>query len=855
VRIVIDFQSSPQGDAKVDAALALARQLASYSGRHTLWIAFSQQSEINVAALRAAFASVLPPPQLVVYDTPASDGSERTDHIIALVRDNFFAALGVDLVFTPGWSDLGASSRRALRSPLARFISAVSIADVAAAERCNRPNHFQHVNLVLAMSPAIAAALRTAAADAQVVEIGGTLPEAAQRIWNAIEEAGRQRTTASPMASPIVPAMRPKLAWIAPLSQQHDGTTEYAHTLPYALAQHYDIHLVAPLPAWPRLEHGPLPLQAPAWFAQHANDFDRIVYLFDNSEAHGFMIDLLARFPGTVILDNFFLGDAINSTDRDTATPRALRRALYYSHGYRAVVQCATLGTPAAIERYPANKAVLDRAAGVIARAPHMAALADVWYGLESSNHWRILSKPETDADTVTLAARYVAVIEEMTVNNPGSHYRALLRELATLGMPSDPRQPELIAAARAIAANQWPLRPRQLLVDVSAMVQLDMKTGISRVVRSILLSLLEEPPAGYRVEPVYADGAGGRYRYARQFGFSIVGAENPGLDDAPIEHQPGDIFLGLDLSPSTTTHNAALLDEMRERGMRVCFVLYDMLPLLQREAFAYGSSEYFERYLETIARRADGLVCISRAVADELLTWIKAHPPLRATPLQISYFHLGADIGASVPSMGLQPNADQVFKQIAQRPTLLMVGTVEPRKGHEQALTACELLWVQGVKVNLVIVGKPGWLVERLLKKLDNHPQLGTQLFWFPSASDEMLTKLYEACSALLAASSGEGFGLPLIEAARHGLPIIARDLPVFREVSGEYAFYFTGNSGLDLAQAISLWITLYEAGQIQPSAGMPWLSWCESARQLLSAVVDGNSYRTVDAATGGQG
>jgi glycosyltransferase involved in cell wall biosynthesis len=285
----------------------------------------------------------------------------------------------------------------------------------------------------------------------------------------------------------------------------------------------------------------------------------------------------------------------------------------------------------------------------------------------------------------------------------------------------------------------------------------------------------------------------------------------------------------------------------MRNHGIAIHFVVYDMLPLLQPDAFAYGSTAYFQRHIETIAQQADSLVCISRAVADELAEWLAAHPPPRAAPLRIGYFHLGADLAASAPSTGLPANAQQVLDRVAQCPTLLMVGTVEPRKGHEQALAACELLWSRGVAVNLVIVGKPGWLVERLIRKIEKHPRLDENLFWLPGASDDMLTRLYESCAALLAASKGEGFGLPLIEAARHGLPIVARDLPVFREVGGQHAFYFDGADAAALAAAIGDWLALHAGGQAPPSRGMPWLNWAQSTQQLLTAVLGRECYRSV--------
>jgi hypothetical protein len=115
----------------------------------------------------------------------------------------------------------------------------------------------------------------------------------------------------------------------------------------------------------------------------------------------------------------------------------------------------------------------------------------------------------------------------------------------------------------------------------------------------------------------------------------------------------------------------------------------------------------------------------------------------------------------------------------------------------------------------------------------------------WLEGAGDDILDQL--KASALLMASQGEGFGLPIIEAARHGLPVIVRDLPVFREVAGEHAFYFSGTHGDQLGDALREWLVLYRRGEAPSAAGMPILTWAESTKQLLSVILGGNWYRTV--------
>jgi glycosyltransferase involved in cell wall biosynthesis len=125
--------------------------------------------------------------------------------------------------------------------------------------------------------------------------------------------------------------------------------------------------------------------------------------------------------------------------------------------------------------------------------------------------------------------------------------------------------------------------------------------------------------------------------------------------------------------------------------------------------------------------------------------------------------------------------------------------------------------------------------MVSTLIERLNHHPELGKRLIWLEGISDEYLDKVYAACTCLIIASEGEGFGLPLIEAAQRNLPIIARDIPVFREVAAEHAFYFKGLEPEQLAIVIQHWLTLYANETHILSNAMPWQTWKQSAEKLL--------------------
>ena len=207
----------------------------------------------------------------------------------------------------------------------------------------------------------------------------------------------------------------------------------------------------------------------------------------------------------------------------------------------------------------------------------------------------------------------------------------------------------------------------------------------------------------------------------------------------------------------------------------------------------------------------------------------------------KISHFHLGADIDVSEENgKSLSKKQDEILRLFANRVAFLMVGTIEPRKGQEQVLSAFELLWQQQVDVALVIVGKEGWETEALINRIRNNKYLNTNLFWLPGIDDMFLKKIYATAKCLIAASLGEGFGLPLIEAAQHKLPIIARDIPIFREVAGGYAYYFSGGDPHGMASEIRNWLELYAEDTHPKSNAMQWLTWRKSTDELMRVVLD---------------
>lgn len=362
-----------------------------------------------------------------------------------------------------------------------------------------------------------------------------------------------------------------------------------------------------------------------------------------------------------------------------------------------------------------------------------------------------------------------------------------------------------------------------QWFADVTELSREDLGAGVERVTRRLLTELLLDPPDGVCVQPVRLtlDGA---YVFANTFLARFLGlpARTFGAD-TPVRAKPGDHFIGLDFCRGHASLLRQALEALRLEGTSISLIVHDVLPLTRPDWFPSGVPESFERWLRVLADVADRALCDSQQTAHELGE-VLASKGMRAPALRLDVISLGADFPPSPSVSVLPPRMDEVIR-------VLTVGTLEPRKGHAQALAAFESLWSAGQAFEWVIAGKPGWNVEPLVARIRSHPEFGNRLRWVVGPDDRELSALYRECDVLLAPSLGEGYGLPVVEAGWQGLPLILRDLPVFREVAGDRATYFSGMDAESLARTLSDW---RQAGRMDRRVVGNWTTWTQSASRL---------------------
>ena len=224
---------------------------------------------------------------------------------------------------------------------------------------------------------------------------------------------------------------------------------------------------------------------------------------------------------------------------------------------------------------------------------------------------------------------------------------------------------------------------------------------------------------------------------------------------------------------------DAALAAIAGGTGGRIAVLIHDTIPLDHPEYQRPGTVERFRCKLTVVAARADLVICNSRFTEARLKAHLPGCPETIVAPLGVSV--APPDPGA-LPA-GLPP----------ARPYFVTLGTIEPRKAHDLLLDLWDGMMAERPEHDvpgLVICGARGWNNDAVFARLDALPE-GGPVMECPGLSDGAVAALLQDSCGLLFPSHAEGFGLPPIEAAAMGVPVVLRDLAVYRETLGDIPVY----------------------------------------------------------------
>ena len=315
----------------------------------------------------------------------------------------------------------------------------------------------------------------------------------------------------------------------------------------------------------------------------------------------------------------------------------------------------------------------------------------------------------------------------------------------------------------------------------------------------------------------------------------SIQRADKNRLIDGSVSIEKGDVLVLID--SSWYMNIWPTVKKFKQQEATVIGIIYDLIPITNAEFCDAFLACVFKTFFYESLNYVDGYIAISDTVKKGLISFLTNE--FGNTAIQekkFDYFFLGSDF-SSVENQVVGVRAE-LKKSFTGSPTYLIVSTVEPRKNHEYLLDVFDMLWAQGMEIKLCIIGRMGWRVEKTAKRIYGHRFFNEKLLYWSDLNDEELQFCYENSKMLLFPSIVEGFGLPIVESLTNGLPVLASDIPIHKEVGKHKIGYFDLQDTHDLKNQL---VHIEAQGipvELIPDENYKWQDWHESTKELLEKI-----------------
>ena len=322
-----------------------------------------------------------------------------------------------------------------------------------------------------------------------------------------------------------------------------------------------------------------------------------------------------------------------------------------------------------------------------------------------------------------------------------------------------------------------------KVLIDVTDVCNFDTATGIQRVVRNLISQLKIQQ----REFLLVAWAKSEKYmRTLSQNEMKVAYGEDLSMGHAPelglIDPDEFEILLPrncLVFVPELAGQAGRI---QRLSALATCSsnslitMAYDAVPIVLPETTAPGMPGAFTFHSQ-IWSRSNKVLAISDSTAREVSALFSGKASNGANVPQV----------VSVP-LPVCPPSEQISEKAVwlnrPDPTVLVVGTHEPRKNHLRILFAAEELWREGAKFHLAFIGSRGWRAEEFWEKFESLKDSGFAIEQYHGVSDSELCRAYADARCLLFPSIHEGFGLPIAEAICFGLPVITSNIGSMKDL-----------------------------------------------------------------------
>lgn len=241
-----------------------------------------------------------------------------------------------------------------------------------------------------------------------------------------------------------------------------------------------------------------------------------------------------------------------------------------------------------------------------------------------------------------------------------------------------------------------------------------------------------------------------------------------------------------------TGLHVDDLPDWLSRQGLAPVHLVHDLIPITHPRFCRVGEADKHAQRMRNALRGARGIIVNSSDTGHHLEAFARRQN-LPMPPLLVAH-------------LGIEPMAPRINSKAHDRPYFLSIGTIEGRKNHMLLLRTWERLRqkIGAMTPDLVLIGQRGWEAQDVFAMLDAPFEGHGSIIELGHCSDGELAAWIDNACAVLMPSRVEGYGLPVLEAMSRGTPVIASNLPVYREIAGGIPLLLDPDDELAWAAAI---------------------------------------------------
>lgn len=360
--------------------------------------------------------------------------------------------------------------------------------------------------------------------------------------------------------------------------------------------------------------------------------------------------------------------------------------------------------------------------------------------------------------------------------------------------------------------------REQKVYIDCTSTTRTNIVSGIQRVVRQLLKGVPRISSA-LEVEVVPICNQFGNYYTLED---AILVTEETVTEFEPIEFCYNDIYFCPDAFWSCQIFE--WYGYFKSKGVLIVTTIYDLIPLDSRQFTSVQDGEYFRKAFEVVVLNSDMLISPSEATKQEVQKFLSKNAPVNCWPqLRVS----------KIAPIDWGENLDEALPELQENEPgfLLMVGTIEKRRGYIETIEALVPYWENGGKLKLNIVGKI--TDQDIANKLAQYYNKGYPIELRTGVDDVLLQQLYRRAKAILCSSLCEGYGFSVAEGLSLNGKVLANRLPVFGEFAGAMPYYFD----IELPEQLLNLVEGVDRLKVVKNPQFP--SWEDCYNDLINALV----------------